>query len=296
MTGSKGSVGLIGLGYMGSAMAKRLIAQGWDVKGHDALPEKTAALTGLGGEGLGSPAAVAGAADRIVVCVTSTACVEEAVFGAEGIASAGGPDKVLADLSTTVAEATRDMAARLEAACGMAWVDAPVSGGPPAAEAGDLAIMAGGTASDLERLRPLLDDLAARVTLMGPVGAGQVTKMVNQVLVLNTFVILAEALKLAENAGVEAAKIPECLGDGYAGSNLLQKMFPRMVARQYEPAAAFSRQVLKDLDMVYELGKATGTAMPMTDQARMLYRLFNARGHGEEDPIALLKLFDDVAV
>ena len=292
----KGTAGLIGLGYMGSAMAKRLIAQGWRVVGHDALPEKTAALAALGGQGLETPAAVAAAADHVIVCVTSTACVQEAVFGAGGIAETGRPEQVLADLSTTVAETTRDMAARLREACGMAWVDAPVSGGPPAAEAGQLAAMAGGAAGDLERVRPLLDDLTARTTLMGPVGAGQVTKMVNQVLVLTNFAVLAEALKLAENAGVDAARIPECLGDGYAGSNLLQKMFPRMVERQYEPAAAFARQVLKDLDMVHELGKATGTAMPMTDQTRMLYRLFVARGHSEEDPIALLKLFDNVEV
>lgn len=296
MTEGKGNVGLIGLGYMGSAMAKRLIAQGWTVSGHDLEPDKTAALTALGGQGLDSPAAVARAADRLIVCVTSTACVEEAVFGGDGIAAAGSGDKLLADLSTTEAEATRAMAARLHEACGMAWVDAPVSGGPPAAEAGELAMMAGGAAADLERLRPLLDDLAAKITLMGPVGAGQVTKMVNQVLVLTNFAVLAEALKLAENAGVEAARIPECLGDGYAGSNLLQKMFPRMVARQYEPAAAFSRQALKDLDMVYELAKKTATPTPMTDQVRLLYRLFNARGHSAEDPIALLKLFDDVAV
>ena len=116
--------------------------------------------------------------------------------------------------------------------------------------------------------------------------------MINQVLCLTLFPILAEALKLGENAGVDVARIPEALGDGYAGSNLLRHMFPRMVARQYDPPAAFARQVLKDLDMVYDLAKKTTTPTPMCDQARALYRLLVARGHGESDPIALLKLFD----
>ena len=156
--------------------------------------------------------------------------------------------------------------------------------------------MAGGDAGVFERVKPLLDDLTVKATLMGPVGAGQVTKMINQVLCLTLYPILAEALKLGENAGVDVAKIPEALGSGYAGSNLLQAMFPRMVARQYEPPAAFTRQVLKDLDMVYELAKKTATPTPMTDQARALYRLLVARGHGEGDPITLLKFYDEEPV
>lgn len=175
----------------------------------------------------------------------------------------------------------------------MAWIDAPVSGGPPAAERGALAMMAGGAPELFEAVLPLLEDLSAKVTLMGPVGAGQVTKMINQVLVLTNFAILAEALKLGENAGVEVAKIPECLGDGYAGSNLLRHMFPRMVARQYEPPAAYARQVLKDLDMVHDLAKKTTTPTPMSDQARALYRILVARGHGESDAITLLRLYDE---
>jgi 3-hydroxyisobutyrate dehydrogenase-like beta-hydroxyacid dehydrogenase len=178
----------------------------------------------------------------------------------------------------------------------MDWIDAPVSGGPPAAERGRLAMMAGGDAAVFEAVKPLLDDLTVKATLMGPVGAGQVTKMINQVLCLTLYPILAEALKLGENAGVEVARIPEALGAGYAGSNLLQAMFPRMVARQYTPPAAFARQLLKDLDMVYDLAKATQTPTPMTDQARTLYRLLIARGHGEEDPISLLKFYDEEPV
>ena len=170
-----------------------------------------------------------------------------------------------------------------------------------AADSSRLVVTTGGTGfgpRDVtpEAVEPLLDDLTVTATLMGPVGAGQVTKMINQVLCLTLYPILAEALKLGENAGIEVARIPEALGDGYAGSNLLQAMFPRMVARQYEPPAAFARQVLKDLDMVFDLAKKTATPTPMTDQTRALYRLLVARGHGAGDPITLLKLYDEEPV
>ncbi len=289
-------VGQIGLGYMGAAMAKRLMECGRTPIGYDIDAAKMAAQAEAGVTCVEAPAAVAREVDAVIVCVTSTACVERAVFGPGGVAEAGAAGKVLIDISTTEAEATRDMAARLAKETGMAWIDAPVSGGPPAAEQGQLAMMAGGDAAVFEAVKPLLDDLTVKATLMGPVGAGQVTKMINQVLCLTLYPILAEALKLGENAGVEVARIPEALGDGYAGSNLLQAMFPRMVARQYEPPAAFARQVLKDLDMVYELAKKTATPTPMTDQARALYRLLVARGHGAGDPITLLKLYDEEPV
>jgi len=289
-------IGQIGLGYMGASLAKRLQDLGKTAIGHDIDAERMAAAAEAGVTCLDSAAAVTREVDVVVVCVTSTDCVEQAVFGPGGVAEAGAAGKVLIDISTTVAEATRDMAARLEEQTGMVWIDAPVSGGPPAAGSGALTVMAGGDAAVFDSLSPLWDDLTAKATLMGPIGAGQVTKMINQVLCLTLYPILAEALKLGENAGVEVARIPEALGAGYAGSNLLQAMFPRMLARQYTPPAAFARQLLKDLDMVYDLAKATKTPTPMTDQARTLYRLLIARGHGEEDPIALLKFYDEEPV
>jgi len=285
-------IGQIGLGYMGSALVKRLQSLGKTAIGYDIDGAKMAALAETGVACRDSAAVVTREVDVVVVCVTSTDCVEQAVFGPGGIAEAAAAGKVLVDISTTVAEATRDMATRLKERTGMDWIDAPVSGGPPAAQSGALTVMAGGEPAVFDSLRPLFDELTAKATLMGPIGAGQVTKMINQVLCLTLYPVLAEALKLGENAGVEVAKIPEALGAGYAGSNLLQAMFPRMVARQYEPPAAFARQVLKDLDMVYDLAKATKTPTPMTDQARSLYRLLIARGHGAEDPISLLKLYD----
>ncbi|MCG8694048.1 MAG: NAD-binding protein, partial [Minwuiales bacterium] len=158
-----------------------------------------------------------------------------------------------------------------------------------------LAIMAGGAPEAIAKAEPVMADLAARFTHFGPVGAGQVAKMVNQVLVLTNYCVLAEALKLAENGEIDAAKIPEALADGHAGSNLLQALYPRMLARDFEPAG-FARQVLKDLDMVHDLAKQTKTPTPMAAQAATMFRLLVARGHGELDGAAILKLYDEPPV
>ncbi len=284
-------IGFIGLGLMGSQMAARLIECGHDVTGHDVVPARVAEAERGGVVPASCGAEVARASDVVCMCVTSTDAVEAAVFGPDGIAAGGSVGKVLIDHSTTVVEKTREMAARLADACAMAWVDAPVSGGPPASRAGTLAIMAGGEDEVVAGVAPVLDALG-EVTHLGPVGTGQVVKMVNQVLVLTNFCVLAEGLKLAENAGADPEKIPDCLAGGYAGSSLLTHIFPKMIRREYEPPAGFARQALKDLDMLHDLARGTGTPTPMSDQARTLFRLLVSRGYGELDGIAVLKLYD----
>ena len=285
-------VGFIGLGLMGSQMATRLIECGYAVTGHDVDSAKVADAAKGGVTPAGSGAEVARASDVVCLCVTSTAAVEAAVFGADGIAAGGSADKVLVDHSTTIVEKTRQMAGRLAEVCAMGWVDAPVSGGPTAARAGTLAIMAGGDDAAVAQVGPVLGALG-KMTHLGPVGAGQVVKMVNQVLVLTNYCVLAEGLKLAENAGADPTKIPECLAGGHAGSNLLAQVFPKMIRREFEPPAGFARQVLKDLDMLHDLARDTGTPTPMSDQARSLFRLLVSRGYGEIDGTAILKLYDD---
>ena len=237
-----------------------------------------------------SPALAADGADLILTCVTTTDNLEQAVFGASGAVETIGRDAVLVDFSTTVVARTTAMAERLKTATGAGWVDAPVSGGPPAATAGKLAIMAGAGDADMARARPVLDGLAASLVHVGPVGAGQVTKMVNQVCVLTNFVVLAEALNLAERGGVDTGKLVDALGSGYAGSNLMRAMWPRMITRDYAPAG-YLRQVLKDLDMVHDLAHDVKAAIPMSTQAAELFRLMAARGHEDLDGIAVLKLF-----
>jgi 3-hydroxyisobutyrate dehydrogenase len=283
-------LGFVGLGLMGQALTKRLVASGHRVSGYDLIGDKIARAEAHGVAAARSAAEVARASRIVHVCVMTKDDLAAAVFGPDGIAAGAAAGQILIDHSTTEAAVTRELAARLETDTGMRWVDAPVSGGPPAAEAGTLAIMAGGGDADIAIVGPVLSALGT-CTHMGPLGAGQVTKMVNQVLVLSNYCVLAEALALAEAGGVDPQRIPAALAAGHAGSNLLQRLFPRLVARDFAPAG-YARQVLKDLDMVHGLAKQLGVPTPMASQAANLFRTLVAKGHGELDGIAVLKLYD----
>ena len=291
MAEDKPRIGFVGLGLMGQAFTRRLVACGYQVTGHDIDGDKIKLAEGHGVAGAASAADVAAASDIVQVCVIDTSAVDSVVFGPGGVAEADPVGKVLVDHSTTVVQATRDMAARLEADSGMAWVDAPVSGGPPAAEEGSLAIMAGGTDIAIAVVAPVMEQLAGVFTHMGPVGAGQVTKMINQVLVLTNYAVIAEAAKLAEAGGIDAEKIPAALATGHAGSNLLNALYPRILARDFEPLGR-ARQILKDLDMLHDLTKQLHAPTPMADQARTLFRLLCSRGHQDLDGAAIFKLYD----
>lgn len=283
-------IAFLGLGLMGEGFTRRLIDLGHGVTGFDPKQARREAAAAWGVGSAGTPAEAAVDADLVMTCVTTTDDLEQALFGPDGAAAAMAHDSILVDFSTTAVARTRTMAARLKEVSGAGWIDAPVSGGPPAARDGRLAIMAGGDEAVVARAIPILEGLAASFVHLGPVGAGQVTKMVNQVCVLTNFVVLAEALNLAERGGVDTSKLQAALETGYAGSNLMAAMWPRMMARDYAPAG-YLRQVLKDLDMVHDLAHDVKAATPMASQAAELFRVMAARGHEEEDGIAVLKLF-----
>lgn len=284
------TVGFIGLGLMGQGCTHRLTNAGYTVNGYDLDAGKVERAAQHGVSAMTSTAEATNGSDQLHVCVMTSDDLEAVVFGKDGVVARGTDDKILVDHSTTPVDITKAFAARLKKETGMAWIDAPVSGGPPAAHEGTLAIMAGADAQSITRARPVLDTLG-KCTHMGPVGAGQVTKMVNQVLVLNNYCVLAEALALAEAGGVDASKIPDALGQGHAGSNLLQRIYPRMIERDFEPAG-YAFQVLKDLDMVHDLAKSLKVPTPMASQAASLFRLLNSKGHGNLDGISILKLYD----
>jgi len=291
MSDQKPAIGFIGLGLMGAGFTERLFECGYTVHGFDLNADLVAMAAGKGVVPAISCRDATENSDIVLTCVTSTAHLRNAIFGENGIAEGATTNKILVDHSTATVDDTKDMAAQLRAKTGMGWVDAPVSGGPAAAQSGTLAIMAGGAPDDIARIAPLMDDLSSSFTHFGPTGAGQVAKMVNQVLVLNNYCVLAEALALAEAGGIDAAKIPEALAAGHAGSNMLQSMFPRMIERDFEPAG-YARQILKDLDMLYDLAKNLSAPTPMSSQATNLFRILVSKGHGELDGISVLKLFD----
>jgi 3-hydroxyisobutyrate dehydrogenase-like beta-hydroxyacid dehydrogenase len=283
------TVGFVGLGLMGQGFTHRLIEKGHKVVGFDLDATKTRAAAAWGVTAAASAAEAADAADIVFTCVINTAAVEDAALGAKGVIKTAKPaGKVLVDLSTTELETTKRIAAALENT-GMMFVDAPVSGGPGAAKAGTLAIMAGGTDAAIAKVAPLLADLGA-MTHMGPLGTGQATKLVNQTIVLTNYCVLAEALRLAQAYGVDAAKVPQALKSGHAGSNMLGPVFPQMLAEDFAPRG-FARQVLKDLELLQAAAAAQHVAMPMASQALTLYRLLVASGKSELDAASVVTLY-----
>jgi len=283
------TVGFVGLGLMGQGLTQRLAEKGHRVIGFDIDDKKVKAAAAWGVAPAGSAASVTEAADIVLVSVISTAAVEDVTTGPRGFTAA--PDiagKICVDVSTTELEATQRIAARLRAR-DMEFVDAPVSGGPAAAKAGTLAIMAGGSDAAIAKVSPLMRDLGS-FTHMGGVGTGQATKLVNQTIVLTNYCVLAEALRLAQAYGVDAAKIPEALKSGFAGSNMLGPIFPQMLAEDFKPRG-FARQVLKDLEMLQAAARDKHLAMPMAAQALTLYRLLNASGKAELDAASVVSLY-----
>ena len=271
-------IGYIGVGLMGGPMVKRLTSLGWKVRGYDIVPERSM---------LKSAAEAAQGADVVLLNLPTNEAVEDAVSKLMRVLRA---PQLVVDFSTIPVDACRAHAARVFKETGCRWVDAPVSGGPPAVEAGTLTVMAGGEAADLERIAPLMKDIAGRCTHMGPVSAGLAAKMINQLIVGIGTAMLGEAVALCEKAGIDAARIPECLGGGYADSNVLKAYWPRMVARDFAPRG-YVRQLLKDLEMVSAWAGQLQSRTPVLESALQSYRELKKKGHSELDTSAVVKLY-----
>lgn len=283
-------LGYLGLGLMGAPMSRRLLRAGHDVTVWNRSAGKTEALVEAGAKSATTPRDVAARATIIFMCVTDAAAVEEVVFGAEGLTVEAGTGKLVVDFSSIHPDATRDIAARLKAANGMGWIDAPVSGGTKGAEDGTLAVMAGGDVADVERVTPYVLAMARRLTHMGPTGAGQTTKLCNQVIVGCAMAVLAEASRLAVNAGIDANRLPEALAGGFADSAPLQLFVPRMVQGIHSPPLGTIATMLKDLDTVADVAQATSTPVPMASLAGQLFRLAKAARGADADALELYKL------
>lgn len=283
-------LGYVGVGLMGLPMTRHLISKGHAIVAYDIVPEKTEAARAAGAGVADSPAGACAGVEAVLLNLPTNESVEEAVFGPRGVASALKPPQVVVDFSTVKVENGKRFAAALRGTTGCAWIDAPVSGGPPAAGNGSLTVMAGGEPHDIERLEPLWQAVAGRFTHMGPVGAGLAAKMINQLVVGCGNAVLAEACLLAEAAGIDAARIPACLAGGHADSALLQQIYPRMAARDFAPRG-YARQMLKDLEMVNELAARLHAPLPMMAEALTLYRLLVHRGYSEVDTSGIFKLY-----
>ncbi|QLC74227.1 NAD(P)-dependent oxidoreductase [Pseudomonas sp. LPB0260] len=291
MTAALPSIAFAGIGLMGLPMTRRLLAAGYPLSVWNRSPDKCAPLLQQGARRAAKPADLCADAEVVLLCLANTEVVREVVFGPGGIVEGGKPGQVLLDMSSLEPAATREMAAELLQRCGMHWVDAPVSGGTAGAEAGSLAIMAGGRAEDVERVRPILAHLGQRLTHMGAVGAGQVSKVCNQMIVACNALVIAEVVALAERAGVDAGLIAPALAGGFADSKPLQILAPQMASSQFAPVKWHVRTLLKDLDTAVKLSREIGSATPLSGLAAQLMRLHGSQGNLENDPATLVELY-----
>lgn len=283
------TIALIGAGAMGGAIGARLVETGNRLTVFDLDPERVAALVSEGAGAGESAADAAKNAEFVIISLNSAQIVERAVFGPSGATEGARPGTLFIDMSSIDPDATKALAARAKEA-GFAWVDSPLSGGAPKALIGDLTLMAGGTAGDVERAHRVLRHVASNYTHMGPSGAGQTTKLINQVLCGLGFWAVAEATQLALDAGVDAIKIPQALKGGRADSALLQEYLPRYAAKDYRRTGRIDNMV-KDLNAVNDLARRTGTSMPMTSLCAELHRMLTAAGLGGEDQAAVMAYF-----
>ena len=282
-------VALIGAGAMGGAIGTRLTEAGNRLTVFDPSPEKRQALVDKGAFAASSAAEAAATSDYVILSLNSPAIVRRAVFGETGVAEGARPGTLIIDMSSIDPEATKELAADA-AARSLRWVDSPLSGGAPKALTGELTLMAGGEAKDVADAHAVLRHLAGNYTHMGPVGAGQTTKLINQVLCGLGFLAVAEATQLALDAGVDAAKIPQALKGGRADSAILQEYMPRFVAKDYRRTGRIDNMV-KDLSGAQDLARRTNTAMPLTAACAEIHRMLTAAGLGGEDQAALMEFF-----
>ena len=288
------TIGFIGLGLMGKPMARNLRAAGATMIIHSRSAGPVEELVAEGMTGVDSPADVAAQAETVILMLTDTTAVELVVTGPRGILAGLTADTLVIDMGTTLMTTTQLLAGKVRDAGGV-YLDAPVSGGTIGAEAGSLTIMTGGDDNAMNRAAPLFDVLGAKTTHVGGIGAGQVAKAANQVIVGLTIGAIAEGLSLARKAGVDAAKVHEALGGGFADSRILQVHGKRMVDKTFTPGAKSTIQ-RKDMNQAETLAAVLGFEMPATTLNRSLYDRMIAAGHGDLDHAALIAAIDPTAI
>ena len=283
-------VGFIGLGVMGRPMAAHVLRAGFELGVWARRPDAASELVSAGATLYRSPAELAAASDVVVTIVTYGADVEQLAFGPEGLAAGFRAGSVHIDMSTISPDIARSLAQRY-AGQGVAWVDAPVSGGGVAAEAGTLAIMAGAEAATLERVRPVLECFGNRIVHIGEPGAGQVAKACNQMLMVSTIQACAEAMHLARANGADLGAVRNSLMGGSAASRVLEVFGGRMVERDFA-AGVQARLHHKDFGILMRDAVRLGTPLPVAAQVWQQLNALMAQGWGGDDTSCLVKVLE----
>jgi 3-hydroxyisobutyrate dehydrogenase len=280
-------IGFCGMGTMGAAMAANVARAGFPLSLWNRTPGRAELPLSLGATEAPSPRELAAGSDVVVICVSDTPDVEAVLFADDGVAAGMPEGGLIIDCSTIAPGATREFAERLaDARVGL--VDAPVSGGSEGAEKGTLTIMVGGSDADVARAVPVLEAMGRSITHMGPSGAGQATKAVNQVILSGVYLGVAEGMVLAMKSGLDAEKVAQALSGGAAGSWVLDNRSGRMIDNDY-PLGFRIALHLKDITIALSLAKEVGAALPVTAMASQIEAGLVARGHGDDDNSALAR-------
>ncbi|MGC0055468.1 NAD(P)-dependent oxidoreductase [Brucella pituitosa] len=285
------NVAVIGAGIMGTAIATRLLETGNSVRVFDLDADKVAKLVEEGATAAESPATATAESNFVILSLNHANIVRSVVFGEGGVAQAASAGKILIDMSSIDPSETAKMAEQLTSETGMKWVDCPLSGGAPRALTGELTILAGGEKEDFDHAYTVMQYLSTNYTLMGPSGAGQTTKLINQLFCAVAFQAVAEAVKLAEAGGVDPALIPQALAGGRADNRIMQEFMGKFAARDYTPTGRIDN-MLKDLDALQAFAMKTKTPLPMTGQVVEIHRLLCAAGLGDRDSAEMMRLLD----
>lgn len=289
----KEKIGFIGLGIMGSGMARNLLQAGFDLTVWNRTAVRMEPLVVEGAGAADSPADLAAQCDVLVVCVSDTPDVEEVLFGPQGTVEGIRDGALVIDCSTISPIRTQAFARKL-AEKGAHMLDAPVSGGSEGAARGTLAIMVGGEAEQFQRAMPVLEAMGQAITHVGGHGAGQVVKLVNQILVVNSMLALGEAFLFAQAGGLDLAKTLEAVEGGAAGSWTLSNRGPQLIERDWRPGFAIDLQQ-KDLRLILEAADELGVPVLGSSTAFHLYRVLQTRGLGGEGNHALVKALEFLA-
>jgi 3-hydroxyisobutyrate dehydrogenase len=287
------AAGFIGLGVMGLPMARNLLAKGVALTVHSRSPEPVDAIVADGATRASAPAEVAAATHVTILMLPDDAAVADVVEGPGGVLEGAAPGHLLVDMSTVSPERARRNAELMRAAGGDA-LDAPVSGGDVGARNATLAIMVGGDADAFARVRPLLQYMGKTITHCGPSGAGQLTKLVNQILVSVTNLAVCEALTFAATNGLDLAKTIQAVAGGAAGSWQLQNLGPKMTAGDFAPGFTIDLQQ-KDLRLVMQAAGESHTPLPAASLVHQLFASAQSAGRGKDGTQALYTVLQRLA-
>jgi 2-hydroxy-3-oxopropionate reductase len=287
-------VGFIGLGIMGRPMAKNLMEAGYELVVHNRSPEKAEELAKEGNAtAAASPGQVAQACDIVITMLPDSPDVEAVVAGEGGVLEGIRDGAMLVDMSTISPVVTRELSEKVREK-GASMLDAPVSGGDVGAIEGALSIMVGGSEEDFERARPLFDVMGKAATHVGPIGAGQVVKACNQIVVALTIEAVSEALVLGSKGGVKPEKLVEALSGGLAGSAVMEAKKEKFFSHDFEPGFRIELHH-KDLGIALAAGREYGVALPATAIVDQMLEALKAKGRGDRDHSALLTLLEEAA-